>query len=334
MKYWTICVFTAILSFVDCGRDFYNIAHMCNNIATLDWAVQNGANAVEADLQFDNQGNPTRFYHGAPCDCTCMCPMGLFCSFWKGSICPSLREKYFWFVKKPPCVAKANAAKWLQRAGRKYSSKLALIWLDNKVKGKSESILRKSGQKIVKALDNNLFNNGYRGIVILGAEGKHTKPYFDEIVKSNSPNLNRIYLTMDSVKMSIARAKLDYPNFKNILYNTGQTACSPFHKLKQDHLNAIRTNVENGVFSGAFAWTYNLKSSMKRVHPYFDGIITNMPPKQARMINEEGRKLAAVGSTLPASTSSQVIGDDNDEMYLLEEDPQYVQDEEEDEDDF
>ena len=53
---------------------FYNIAHMCNNIETLDWAVDQGANAIEADLQFDDQGNPTRFYHGWPCDCTCMCP--------------------------------------------------------------------------------------------------------------------------------------------------------------------------------------------------------------------------------------------------------------------
>ena len=41
--------------------------------------------------------------------------------------------------------------------------------------------------------------------------------------------------------------------------------------------------------------------------------------------------MAEVGSTLPAATSSEVIGDDRDEMYIPEEDPQFVQDEEEDE---
>ena len=41
----------------------------------------------------------------------------MFCSFWKGSVCPTLRMKSFWFFKKPPCEAESNAAKWLKRAG-------------------------------------------------------------------------------------------------------------------------------------------------------------------------------------------------------------------------
>ena len=118
-------------------------------------------------------------------------------------------------------------------------------WSKNSYQNQHTKLVKIFSQ-IVKALDDNLFNNGYKGIVILGAEGVNTKPYFDEIVNTNSPNLKRIYLTMDSVKMSIARKQLTYENFKNILYNTGATACSPFHKLKQDHLDAIKTNVDSG----------------------------------------------------------------------------------------
>jgi hypothetical protein len=50
---------------------FYIIAHMANNIKSVDWAVSQGANAIESDFQFNDHGQPTVVEHGDPCDCVC-----------------------------------------------------------------------------------------------------------------------------------------------------------------------------------------------------------------------------------------------------------------------
>ena len=58
---------------------FYAIAHMCNQIEAVDWAMNEGANAVEIDLNFKSW----KFEHGAPCDCTCLTEV----FFGKHSVC-------------------------------------------------------------------------------------------------------------------------------------------------------------------------------------------------------------------------------------------------------
>ncbi len=54
------------------------VAHMTNTPGAVRWALEQGANGVELDLQFvDDQ--PDRFQHSIdfePCDCTCLCPFG------------------------------------------------------------------------------------------------------------------------------------------------------------------------------------------------------------------------------------------------------------------
>ena len=61
--------------FFSVNRGFYIINHMTNNLETLEFAVEQGANAIEMDLQFDKKGNPTILQHARFCDCTCMCPL-------------------------------------------------------------------------------------------------------------------------------------------------------------------------------------------------------------------------------------------------------------------
>jgi len=43
------------------------VAHMTNSKGAVKWAVSVGANAVELDLQFKNDGTPKEFYHGEWC---------------------------------------------------------------------------------------------------------------------------------------------------------------------------------------------------------------------------------------------------------------------------
>lgn len=49
---------------------FFNITHMTNTPDAIDYAIKNGANGLEVDLNFDSSGKPTVFLHGGFCDCS------------------------------------------------------------------------------------------------------------------------------------------------------------------------------------------------------------------------------------------------------------------------
>lgn len=50
-------------------RPFYLIGHMCNSIDEVKKFVSSGANSVEVDIQFTEDGLLDVIYHGVPCDC-------------------------------------------------------------------------------------------------------------------------------------------------------------------------------------------------------------------------------------------------------------------------
>ncbi|KAG9509308.1 hypothetical protein GZH46_02177, partial [Fragariocoptes setiger] len=54
-------------------KPIWNIAHMVNSIREIPYNLRRGANAVEADVTFANNGTPIETYHGPPCDCLRLC---------------------------------------------------------------------------------------------------------------------------------------------------------------------------------------------------------------------------------------------------------------------
>ena len=62
-----------------------------------------------------------------------------------------------------------------------------------------------------------------------------------------------------------------------------------------------------GVFSLTYAWTFNRASKMKEVANYFNGIITNYPGTMAKIIKEQGIRLATPDDELPLTTKKHVI---------------------------
>ncbi|XP_077538481.1 dermonecrotic toxin SPH-like isoform X2 [Haemaphysalis longicornis] len=65
-------VFTCVARGDD-RRPVYNIAHMVNSVVKLDKAMKQGANAVEADVTFADNGTALKLFHGVPCDCFRAC---------------------------------------------------------------------------------------------------------------------------------------------------------------------------------------------------------------------------------------------------------------------
>ena len=49
-------------------RPIYNIAHMVNAVKQIDEWLGYGANALEVDVKFADDGTPSYFSHGIPCD--------------------------------------------------------------------------------------------------------------------------------------------------------------------------------------------------------------------------------------------------------------------------
>lgn len=69
------CYLMALIIVILGEEGFYNIAHMTNNKESVKWAMEQGANAVEVDLQFRDDGTPYQFFHSSICDCVCMCAL-------------------------------------------------------------------------------------------------------------------------------------------------------------------------------------------------------------------------------------------------------------------
>lgn len=50
------------------SRPIWLMGHMTNSIDEVAKFVTDGANAVEIDIQFTEDGLPEKVYHGVPCD--------------------------------------------------------------------------------------------------------------------------------------------------------------------------------------------------------------------------------------------------------------------------
>ena len=55
-------------------QGFYSIAYMTNNVFAVDWAFSKGANTLEIELQFKDDGTPSAFFYSNICDYSCKSP--------------------------------------------------------------------------------------------------------------------------------------------------------------------------------------------------------------------------------------------------------------------
>jgi len=241
---------------------FYVIAHMANSEKAVQWAMKQGANAVEIDLHFNSQNEPERFQHGGFCDCNCP----LISWFSKPSICGQIE-----------CDTSSAVNTMLTYLAK---TDLLLIVIDSKLSSSDSSDRQKiAGERIIKNLETLLFDSGYKGKVLVSVENMGAEYY---IARANefaltSKYSDRIFFAFDRVDDG-AIDKLVSLKVKNMAYANGITSCwNEPKEVSMSITNAIKAR-NNNIISFVYVWTLDKDTSMKHyVDMGVDGIITNEP---------------------------------------------------------
>lgn len=281
------------------GREFFVIAHMANSKEAIDWAITQGANAIEADLNF-HEGKPTDFRHGFPCECT----PGLLCLHGRDSICRNGSS----------CRASMAAADLLRHVARQ--AQLALLVIDSKPHAQermSEAEQEVAGREVVELLGRELFQNGYAGKVIVSvAEMEPSTTYLRAAAATAAGKsfADQLYFSFDQEGNKVKQvltALRDLPS-KARAFGTGISAC---WFEREDYARGIRLAQKNktaGAASFVYIWTIDKRSSMERyIEAGAQGIMTNVPGRLRQLIKDRGGTLATSKTPMPMATSDAVV---------------------------
>ena len=258
------------------------IAHMTNSVEAVEWAAGSGANGVETDLQFDDDGNPTVFKHGGACDCTCV----------NYGVCRKLG--------KPPCET-ATPPEMLLKTIAANHGKLGLVFIDSKV-GRKNLKRKAAGKKVIGLLDTALFSNReFKGVAIVSVSEREDSDYLEAAAEAakQGPNAARIYFAFDGRnKVSRVLAALKALPSANVAYGTGISACTWGNY--ESEIRTAAAEEKKGVISFVYIWTLDKPSSASAyLLAGANGVITNAPVAMIEQLTTDGYKLATPGTPLP-----------------------------------
>lgn len=261
-----------------CGtakNGFLAISHMANTIKSVDWAISEGANGVEIDLQYDGT-TPTKFQHSPdkgvhPCDCTCapvaMRPSRFICK-----------------ATDMGCTANANPATAM--LSHLAKTNLALVYMDNKLdtyqdnKWNAENNIE-AGKKAAE-LYKKLFEQGYKGKLLVGVP-QTTYLKFLESVKSvldQTSYKDRVFYTVDMETDAGGAEKainaLKTLGTKNLIYSVGISACATDRYYPW--IKAAVAAKNRGDVQEVLIWTIDNRASMQEyLNRGVTGILSNYP---------------------------------------------------------
>lgn len=268
------------------------ILHMADTVEAIRWGSEINVAGIEGDLQFKSDGTPEKFKHGWPCDCSCL--------LYEYGVCKRLGPS--------GCNAETAVDTWFRTVAS--AGNYGLVVLDSKVDSSTSS---EAGAKLVKMLDDHLFGNGYRGVVIISVAHFDGFGFLNAAATASlqSANGGRIYFTIDQEGKDAAGVlkKLTTLASPNRVYGTGVSACSAAGYQEQTLL--AKMNQQAGVTGFVYIWTIEKDSStLDYVQHGATGIMTNNPPGVTGALTREGYTLARPTSTFPPATSDAVISTD------------------------
>ena len=292
---------------------FYIIAHGTNTINAVNWAIGEGANAVELDLDFTASGQINQFQHGPFCDCICRCPFPFTrrCLQNPTFSCYPLRQEF-----SLPCLAVTAAETLLPYVASR--SEIALVYIDAKLEDGDD--IDVAGNRVIQALEQLLFGNGYAGDVIVGAYNFDYLEYLRSAAirgRLTSPYGQRIYFAFENgfrtpfaESVSSLQTIIPIEGFPvpPVIYGHGISSCIPVD-LNQTDLQLAAINKASGAISMAYTWTVDCKLCIENDLDYVNGIITNYPSRVLEIIQKTGRRLATTADRLPGIRTTELVLD-------------------------
>ncbi|KAK8786967.1 hypothetical protein V5799_023256 [Amblyomma americanum] len=258
-------------------RPVYNIAHMVNSIAKFDEAMEGGANSVEADVTFADNGTVTRLFHGVPCDCFRAC---------------DIQEEVPPFLQYVRRTTSGNR--------RKYSQKLALLFLDLKVGNVEEESKYRAGVDIAEKLLRHLWD----GVVpwqmmkvLLSVPSVSDKKVLEGAIQIIS-RLNPVALDkigfdisnndkLDTIREMYRDLGIDGHRWQGDGISNCLSLLRPAARL-QSVIDNRDSEEPDGYVEKAYQWTVDLPKQLRRsLRRGVDGIITNRPARMARIMEED-----------------------------------------------
>nr|A0A1L4BJ98.1 RecName: Full=Dermonecrotic toxin Hl-PLD1; AltName: Full=Phospholipase D; Short=PLD; AltName: Full=Sphingomyelin phosphodiesterase D; Short=SMD; Short=SMase D; Short=Sphingomyelinase D; Flags: Precursor [Hemiscorpius lepturus]API81378.1 venom toxin [Hemiscorpius lepturus] len=260
----------------DKKRPIWNIGHMVNAVKQIEEFLDLGANALEADVTFDDNGNPKWTYHGTPCDCFRDC----------------LRWEYVdEYLKRIRELTSPGSSKF--RKG------FILLMLDLKISKLSDNAKSKAGKEIADMIIKRLWSgSGEKAQLYIVLSFPYVNDIefvraFRERVKSKgfaSEAEKRIGWDIsgneDLGKIRDAYQKLGITD--NVWQSDGITNClTRSHDRLAEAVCKRDSDKEWPSLKKVYYWTVDKQSSMKEALKVgVDGMITNDPDDLVAVLNE------------------------------------------------
>lgn len=258
----------------NCGA-FYTIAHMANRPYTVDYAIGQGANAVEVDLTFARGGDHERFRHGTPCSC----------SVSNAGMCAVAR-----------CEDASNVDEMLTHLAKAQLG-VALVVIDAKAGPVRSNALAYAGNKLAGEVIRELYARGYDGNLILSVAKLEYLPMITsafENIRDNAPQLlSRVGFSVDGEGENAAGVIDALSAFTaNIAYGTGRTGAG------RGYRDAIRSARARGI-QFTYVWTLNDAEVIENyIHEGVSAIMTDHPFRSTDIANKRQVRLAKRGEPL------------------------------------
>ncbi|MCJ0762694.1 hypothetical protein [Variovorax terrae] len=306
---------------------YYNIAHAINNSRYIGWAVAGGANGIEADLNFAQDGALTTFQHRTMCECQTIGikPFDISIHLFKETgICKRMMHEDPEY--KPDssssvtlrvtdaasaCNVYENATSYLRNLAAHPS--IALFIIDSKVArsfNKNDDVVRgAAGRNVVAAINQHLFGAGYRGKVVVGVADSKDHAYIRGAVEAakSSPYRDRIYFSFDEDGGGWVFVAKEARSTIALINSIAGNKAVYGYGISANLERRVGAKMEVGVAAekagqvqGNYVWTIDAASSMDDyLKMGVRGIMTNWPSRLneriAAYIRLRGGRLAEPG---------------------------------------
>ena len=254
---------------------------MVNAVNQIDEYLNHGANALEVDVTFHDDGTPKKFYHGIPCD------IGRNCIRWANiaNYINAIRERTI-----------PNS--------RKFNSRLVLIMFDVKLTRLDKGVLLDASKKFADTIMIPLYkDNPTKMKVMISAPNFTLEDFISGVLSQLNAKQPGI---VEKIGFEISfDKKVNTPYEKEQAFrrlgvapghawlSSGASNIVPFlflNKLKDQ----VRYRDSGNYFSKVYAWTLDYKSTaVKYLSINLDGVIANDPDRVNKAIDEVNKESSA-----------------------------------------